>query len=164
MATVLDLDQRGDLHLFEALEPQERYHRRIYASPLLRTWLVNTLPTLQSSWGIELSPQEQFADLSELFCAGERLTYETSFKPLTHITDGVWELKTDDIRIFGWFCEKNCFIGAVADDATRIKTHGLYKGYANVTTKQFRDGLDLDNPKFVPGDDPHAVVSNFDYP
>jgi hypothetical protein len=47
--------------------------------------------------------------------------------------------------------------------ATRIKKHDLYRGYANVTTRRFRDELDLDNPKYIPGDDPHAVVSNFDH-
>ena len=76
--------------------------------------------------------------------------------------DGVWELKTDDIRVFGWFPRKDCFVGAVADDATRIKTLKLYYGYANVTTKRFLAALDLDHPKCVLGDNPHAVVSNFD--
>jgi hypothetical protein len=138
--------------------------RTIYASPQLRDWIDNVLPIMGSSWNIELSPLEQFVALAEIFCSGERLAYGSQFKPLTHIVDGIWELKTDDIRIFGWFGRKDCFIGVVADDATRIKTHNLYYGYANVTTKRFLDALDLDNPKYIPGDDPHAVVSNFDFP
>jgi hypothetical protein len=44
-----------------------------------------------------------------------------------------------------------------------VKRHRLYYGYANEAAR-FRDRLDLDAPKFVPGDDPHAVVSNFSYP
>lgn len=114
--------------------------------------------------GLNLPLKKQFVALAELFCAGERLSYGYQFKPLTHITDGVWKLKTADIRIFGWFSRKDCFIGAVADDATKIKDHNLYHGYANVPTKRFRDALDLNPPKFVSGDDPHAVVSNFNYP
>lgn len=164
MATVIDLDHRGELFKLDALEDGERYHRRIFVSPNLHNWLTNVLPTLESSWGIELSPLEQVVALTEIFCAGERLTYETQFKPLTNVADGIWELKTEDVRIFGWFKARDCFIGAVGDDATRIKTHGLYTGYANVTTAMFRNGLDLDQPKFIPGVDPHAVVSNFDYP
>jgi hypothetical protein len=163
MATVLDLDRRGDLSELDILQDGERYHRRIFVSSDLRQWIMDVLPTLKSSWSIELSPLEQFVALAEIFCAGERLSYGTQFKPLAHITDGLWELKTDDIRMFGWFSQKNWFIGAVADDAFKIKKHDLYRGYANVTTKMFRDALDLDPPKFIAGDDPHAVVSNFDY-
>jgi hypothetical protein len=164
MATVLDLVRRGDLHELDVLEPTERAHRRIFTSPALKLWLLNDLPNLKSSWSIELSPLEQFFALADTFCSGERLNYETQFKQLTHIADGIWELKTDDIRIFGWFCQKDYFVGVVADDAFHIKKYRLYHAYANVTTKRFIEALDLDSPKFVPGDDPHDVVSNFDYP
>ena len=164
MATALDLDHRGDLFKLDALEQGVLELREIYASPVLHGWITNVLPGMVSSWNIQLSPLEQFAALSEIFCSGQRLTYGQQFKPLMHVTDGIWQLKTDDLRIFGWFNRKDCFIGAVADDATRIKKHNLYHGYANVTTKAFREIIDLDTPKYIPGDDPHAVVSNFDIP
>jgi hypothetical protein len=164
MATVLELDQSGKLFRLDVLEQSVQEFRTIYASPNLHQWITGTLPGMVSAWGIELTPEEQVFALATSFCAGERLVFGTQFKPLTHITDGIWELKTDDIRIFGWFSRKDCFIGAVADDATKIKKHDLYFGYANVTTRRFRYLLDLDKPKHVPGDDPHAVVSNFDYP
>src|SRR6266511_784828 len=151
MATPLYLDRRGTLFKLEVLDQGTQEFRTFYASPDLHQWLVGTLPGMASTYGIELTPHEQFVDLAETFCRGERLAYGTQFKPLTHIVDGVWELKTADIRIFGWFHRKDCFIGAVADDATRIKQHRLYHGYANVTTKRFRDALDLDAPKFVTG-------------
>lgn len=164
MATPLVLDSRGVLFKLDVLDINVQEFREIYASPTLHEWIEQVLPSLSSELGIELSPSEQVVALAEIFCGGERLSYGRQFKPLTHITDGVWELKTPDVRIFGWFHRKDCFVGAVADDATRIKKIGLYYGYANVTTKDFRNALDLDIPKFVPGDDPHAVVSNFDYP
>jgi hypothetical protein len=163
MATVIELNNRGDLFRLDVLEPGERTHRQIYTSPSLYKWMTDVLPTMQSQIGFELSPEQQVFALADVFCSGERLTVGQQFKPLTHITDGIWELKTRDIRVFGWFNKKDCFIGAVADDATKIKKHELYRGYANVTTKLFRERLDLDAPKFVSGDDPHAVVSNFDH-
>jgi hypothetical protein len=163
MATVLDLDRRDDLFKLDVLEQGVQEFREFYASPTLHEWIIGTLPGMASGLGLELTPEQQFVALGEIFCAGERLTFGTQFKPLTHITDGIWELKTPDVRVFGWFSRKDCFIGAVADDATRIKKHNLYVGYANVTTRRFRDALDLDQPKFVRGDNPHAVVSNFDY-
>jgi hypothetical protein len=160
MATILELVRQGRLYKLDALELGVQEFREIYASPDLYHWIDGVLPGLQSSWGLELSPIEQFSALSEIFCSGQRLAYGTQFKPLTHIVDGVWELKTDDLRVFGWFPRKDCFVGTVADDATRIKTYKLYYGYANVTTKSFMTGLDLDVPKCVLGDNPHAVVSN----
>jgi hypothetical protein len=163
MATPIHLDRAGALFKLDALEPGVQEFREIYTSPDLHRWIGDVLPRLASSWNIELSPLEQFFALSEIFCGGERLSYGTQFKPLTHIVDGIWELKTDDLRIFGWFHRKDCFVGAVADDATRIKQHDLYYGYVNVTTKGFLNALDLDIPKCIAGDNPYAVVSNFDY-
>jgi hypothetical protein len=163
MATPLDLDRRGALFKLDALELHVQEFRQIYASPGLHSWSADVLPGMVSSWGIQLSPLEQFVALSEIFCGGDRLAYGTHFKPLTHIVDGVWELKTEDLRVFGFFHRKDCFIGVVADDATRIKKYNLYRGHADVTTNRFIAAVDLDNPKCVPGDDPHAVVSNFDY-
>jgi hypothetical protein len=165
MATAIDLDRRGDLFRLDVLDRNVQEFRQIYASPDLYRWIRDVLPTLQPSLSIELSPVEQFFALAEIFCAGDRLTFDRGFKPLTRVTiDGIWELKTQDIRVFGWFHRKDCFIGVVADDATRIKSIGLYQGYANVTTKLFLQQLDLDEPKYIRGDKPHAVVSNFDYP
>jgi hypothetical protein len=162
MATLIELDKQGDLHKLNALELHVQEFREIYVSPDLFRWIRDVLPKMHSSWGLELSPLEQFVALVEIFCSGERITYGTQFKPLTHIVDGIWELKTDDLRVFGWFPRRDCFVGAVADDATKIKKHGLYRGYANVTTRRFLDALNLDNPKCILGDNPHAVVSDFD--
>jgi hypothetical protein len=54
-------------------------------------------------------------------------------------------------------------VAAVADTAYRCKKFDLYAGYAGEVVR-FRNALDLDEPKFIPGDDPNAVVTNFDYP
>jgi hypothetical protein len=165
MATPLHLDRTGALFKLDPnLGPGVQEFRTIYASPRLKTWIENVLPTLESTWKIELTPQEQLqAFVEEVFCPGEPLTYEHQFKPITHIKDGIWELKTADLRMFGWFFIKDCFIGSAADLTDNVKRHHLYYGYAGEAAR-FRDGLDLDEPKFVPGDDPHAVVSNFGYP
>ena len=121
------------------------------------------LPGLDSTWKIEQPPVEQLDDLMEVFCSGSPLTYGWQFKCLTHVAEGVWELKTADVRLFGWFHKKDCFIAAVADTADRIKTHKLYEGYGRIEVINFRKALDLDDPKFIPGDNPHDVVSNFSY-
>ncbi len=166
MATLLDLSTKKDSPLIKVdpgLEPSEQEWRAIYAGGRFQPWLINDLPNLVSEWQIEETPLQQLDALLEVFASGEALTYGHRLNPLNHLGDGVWELKTADLRIFGWFPCKDHFIGVVADTAYRCKKHDLYAGYAGETVR-FRDKLDLDQPKFIPGDDPHAVVSNLNYP
>ena len=136
----------------------------LHAGPKLVAWIQDDLPDLESTWKIEQSPAEQLDDLMQVFCSGEPLTVGWQFKSLVHLADGVWELKTADLRIFGWFHQKDCFIAVIADTADRTKQYKLYAPYARVEVVGFRDALDLDPPKFVPGDNPHDVVSNYSYP
>jgi hypothetical protein len=165
MATPLDLDRAGVLFKYEPeLEPDQRERRSLFASARLEAWITKELPRLESTWKIEVTPQEQLKEfLDGNFCPGETLTYAWQFKPLTHIRDGIWELKTADLRIFGWFWVRDTFIGWAGDLTDRIKRHRLYYGYAGEAARS-RDLLDLNLPKFIAGDDPHAVVSNFDSP
>lgn len=164
MATVIELSRQGKLFKLDpALDGGEQEYRVLYASPRLRSWIEGTLPGLGSTWKIEQSPVEQLDALLQVYASGEPLVFGHSLKPLTHLGDGVWELKTADIRIFGWFSARDWFIGDAADTAERIKHHKLYRGYANQVVR-FRAGLDLCEPKFVAGDDPNDVVSNFAYP
>lgn len=66
--------------------------------------------------------------------------------------------------ILGWFPEKDCFIGVMADTKARIVKYKLVTPYSNVEVAPFREALDLDEPKFITGTDPHAVVTDYDYP
>lgn len=126
-------------------------------------WIQEKLPGLGSTWNIELTPLEQMVSFIETYANGSTLVFGRSFKPISHVSGGVWELKTADIRVFGWFALKDVFLGHAADLTDKIKTHGLYHGYAGEVAR-FRDQLDLTEPKFVPGDDPNVVVSAFSYP
>ena len=164
MATLLTLVEQGRLIKVDpALGPRELESRNIYAFPHVIDWFSKTLPNLGSTWKLEVSPQEQVDALIGIFCSDQILTYDWHFKPLSHIQDGIWELKTPDVRIFGWFFAKDIFIGTDADAAERIKQLKMYRPYREQAVR-FRDKLDLDEPKFVPGKDPQNVVSDFDYP
>ncbi len=164
MSTLLDLVRVGELvRLDPALEGNELEWRIVYALPRLLPQLEEELPTYVSQWRVEVVPLQQFDFLLEMFCAGEALTFDRMFKPLTHIQDGVWELKTPDLRLFGWFPVKDCFVMAAMDTAFKVKTHNLYAGYANMVA-YWRNQLSLDPPKFIPGKDPNDVVSNYDFP
>jgi hypothetical protein len=164
MATLATLQQQGKLiRIDPGLDPCVQEERMILAAPQLIEWLKSKLAALGSTWELDRTPQEQLAVLFEVFAAGEPLTFDHTFKKLHPRGEGVWELKTADVRVFGWFPKKDIFIAVVADTAERIKQHQLYPGYIG-TVARFRAHLDLDEPKFLTGDDPHDVVSNYDFP
>jgi hypothetical protein len=165
MATVIDLATAQPpalLKLDPALEAREQEWRTIYILPRVKPRFT-VLPTWQSHWKIEQSPVQQMDALLEVFCSGETLTFEHRFKPLVHLNDGIWELKTPDLRFFGWFPHQDCFIGGALDTAFNVKNLDLYRGYANEVAYH-RQQLDLNEPKFIPGDDPKNVVTNYDFP
>jgi hypothetical protein len=160
MATLLDLSgAAGPLFKLDALEANQQEFRCVYLSEKLKNWMANDLPKLKATWQTELTCEEQVSELLESFCAGEPLDSSTQFHALRPYENGVWELKTGDVRIFGWFPKKDHFVGVVAHDAYRVKLHDLYHGFVGEVVR-YRDSLNLDAPKFVPGEDPHAVVSN----
>ena len=169
MATAMVLENAGLIHKFDpALEPDEQEFRLLYASDRLRGWLENDLPAVTSQFNIELSPLEQFDAFVATYAAGLPLIFKRDFKPFTRkpiqsLGDGVWYLKTQDLRIFGWFWKRDCFIGVVADTAARCKTYPLYHGYRGEVIR-FRDQLDLDEPKFIASENPDDVILNYDLP
>jgi len=161
MATLIELERAQSLSKLDPqLEPNEQEWRMIYMSPTLTSWMQDDLPKLQSTWKVEVDPSQQLDALVEEFCSGATLYYGTQFHPIEHVEDGIWQLKTPDLRIFGWFHVKDCFVGWRAGQADFIKTHDLYHGFAGETAI-FRNRLDLNAPKFIPGVDPNAVVSNY---
>lgn len=165
MATLLDLVRRVPAVVYRldpGFEDGRQEFRCIVCSPKLRTWIEQDLPTLQSALGLELSPIEQFFTLVQTFCSDEPLTYGDHFKPLYCRGQGVWELRTEDIRVFGWFALKDHFVGVSGNDATFIKNHQLYGGYIGEVVR-FREALQLDEPKFVIGEEARDVVSNYNF-
>ena len=165
MATLIELaTTKKVVKLDPGLPKRAQEFRAMYASPRLIEWLITTLPNLESTWNIEISPRQQLVAFLEIYASDEPLTYGHSFKPLRSRGMGVWEMKMADLRVFGWFPMKDVFIASNASSTQTLKEiSGLYGGYINEAVR-FRELLDLDEPKFMPGDDPNAVVSNFCYP
>jgi hypothetical protein len=130
MPTVVELARRG---VIEAYEPELRHrqqaNRLLYGRQRVWEWIETNLPQAVSEYGSEISPIEQLDDLFNAYCAGESLVFDRQIKPLHHWGDGVWELKTRELRLFGWFCACDVFIACSIDFATRVKQHNLYAGY-----------------------------------
>jgi len=166
MATLAKLIEEGTLTKVDvALDGNAQPWRELYAySPSGRDnrfipWLRDELPGLQSSAvGSPDTPEEQLYALLELYVIGEPLTVNEMYKPLHPHSYGIWELRTIDVRVFGWFYERDRFIAVFADTAERIHQYKLHAGYRDQVIR-LRNALDLDEPKFATGINEHDIVS-----
>lgn len=164
MATIVELVRRGEFELLDPdLDPPEQAVRLIYVRNRVQKWILANLEGVESEFDTEVTPAEQLVDLVYAFCAGKNLTYDRQVKILRHISNHVWELKTLDLRPFGWFPRKDTFICCSIDFATRIKALKLYPGYRNEIV-HFRKNLDLSPPKSVTGANPNGVLTNISFP
>ena len=159
MATLTKLVADGALTEIEVETEGESPWRYLYGIDKFTDWLANDLPKLTSQLiGVEDTPEEQVDDLFAQFVSGAELVPNERYRLLTPKPKGVWELKTPDIRIFGWFPKKDHFIAVFGNDASFIKDRNLYNGYLTQVVRQ-RDLLNLDEAKFVPGENPNDVLS-----
>jgi hypothetical protein len=164
MATLLELERQGFLVRYDPeLEARVLEQRQLYLSKVAEKWLEKVLPNLESQWDTTESPLEQVDDLLAKFSSGGPLSHGRQFHVMHPIAQGIWELKTADVRMFGWFVAKDCFILSNCESAHRLKNTKPNQPSAysrNVAAAaSFRGILNLDEPKFLEGSDPNGVVS-----
>jgi hypothetical protein len=153
MATPKDLcDGDGPLELIDGdLDEGENPLRLMYAFPNAIKWLQETLPLLESDGYVEgaLTPLEQAAALFHDFSAGKEIS---EFPPhsMRPESEGIWELRTSDLRFFGWFWRRSVFI-LVSVETKKKCLEGFYEGHRN-QAKFNRDRLGLDEPKYINGE------------
>jgi hypothetical protein len=164
MATLLELERKGFLFRYDPnLGPRELEQRQVYLSKAAAKWLDDVLPNMDSQWNSSHSPLEQVDALLARFCSGGALAHSRQFHAMHPITKGIWELKTADVRMFGWFFEKDCLVISNCENAQRLKNvkpnqPSVYARNVSAAAS-FRGILNLDEPKFLEGDDPNGVVS-----
>lgn len=164
MATILEIEKAGGLRKLDAqLSRRQQEFRCFYAAPKLVQWIENDLHHAGSQHNLEQSPAEQVDALLEVYCSGEVLSYGWAFKEIKPIGSGVWEFKTADVRIFGWFNREDVFVGVVADFAWRVKEYKLYAGYRDEVLRLIAN-INLDEPKCLAGGVEDGVITNFNYP
>lgn len=154
MATPAQLALGGLLHKVEdVLEPHEQEVRLLYTMPRAKEWMDAKLSKLAADGFYENapSPEQQVDDLFYSFLSGDPEISEWVPHPMRPHEDGVWELRTADLRFFGWFWRKGIFIISAVDQKTRCEQFGLYAGYRDQCLRD-RDGFDLDPPPFVNGE------------
>src|SRR5690606_34530921 len=107
--------------------------RVIYAFPDVIEWLEEILPALEPILDENRqSPLEQMDALLYEFISGEDFSFHYKAKILRPSDKGIWELKTKDIRVFGWFARKCVFIAGQIESAYKCKKHDLYTGHQSM--------------------------------
>lgn len=153
MATIVELCDAGVLvSIGGGLDVHEQPERLLFAFPHVIEWLENVLPTLDPDFHDgKQNPLEQADDLFHDFVSGADFAFYEKSHSMQPTDPGVWELKTPDLRLFGWFALKGVFVIAEINSAFLCKQHGLYAGYRNSVVFR-RENLDLDEPKFITGE------------
>lgn len=128
--------------------------RLFYGTDGFMAWFLEVLPFLERDRG-SLKPDEQVDRLLWEFVTGKPMAYQQGAENLEPKTAAVWELKTIDVRIFGWFAARGTFIAVNGALRSSLKPWEKYAPYIEEVT-DVRDGLDLDEPKFLP----HGAVKD----
>lgn len=156
MATLASLTGTGGplTDLSVPLGRHEVQARWILAYPQVIKWLQNDLPNLhQGRLNVAQTPLEQVDDLLYRWIAGKSIKYDKMFKDLTPMADEVWEMKTADIRIFGWMCEPRKFVAVLPGFADDYKGKDSWARYeaAKQAVIRARNALPLNEPKIATG-------------
>jgi hypothetical protein len=160
MPTIADLVDSGAIVKIDVeLAPRDQPLRLLYGTPQFIEWLQGLLRGDEPSQRLgQTSPAEQIDDLFHSFLSGEPLIFTRQFRVVRAEENAVWELKTPDIRIFGWFMARDCFVAVFGNWADTIKDHDLYRGY-RIAIRRLRRELGVDANLCVRGVEPDDVLS-----
>lgn len=151
MATPVHPCGQGVLIRYEAeLEPEVLPERVIHLTPQFQKWLEHALPKERRDRGRQLSPIEQVEEIFRHFILGRPMGYDVHRKLLDPVGLGVWEIKTVDVRMLGWFPCHRTFIAAVGVMKRMLPRRRDYRPHIDAVVA-IRNGLDLDEPKFLTG-------------
>ncbi len=81
------------------------------------------------------------------------MVFDRHFKDLMPMENEAWEMKTADLRIFGWIYRPRVFIASALGYADEYKGARPAKSYADAVARVVNDraAMDLDLPKFASG-------------
>src|SRR5882762_6114251 len=77
--------------------------RKIYAYPECIEWMRNQVPKMTTGRvASDFTPLEQLVQRFRQWIAGDPMEYGRMFHDMEPRAEDVWEMKTADLRIFGW--------------------------------------------------------------
>ena len=107
----------------------------------------------------DIAPRLQAAAILKQYITGRPFIGSRMFKRLSPSSDDVWELRTPDLRFFGWAPMKDVFLAVCGDVFANLKSdQSLYEAH-RISTKAVREKLNLDEPKFLKGANENDIVS-----
>ena len=128
--------------------------RKLYAFPECWDWMRKVVPTLKTGTvGSDFTPQEQQIYRLRQWIAGLPIEHDRMFHDMKPHESGVWEMKTADLRYFGWMYRAREFVIARCGYADDFKGDTKEKTYGAERDKviQLRDALPLDGEKMKEG-------------
>jgi hypothetical protein len=160
MLMIEDLLRQGAIRRIEInLGAGEQPVRLLYGTPGFIEWLEALLQGAEPRQRLgESTAAEQIDALFYAYLTGKSLVYMRQFRMIRVEENAVWEMKTPDVRVFGWFMKKDCFVAVFGDWANHVKDHNLYKGY-RVSIRRIRRELGIEGTLCVTGSSPDDVLS-----
>jgi hypothetical protein len=135
--------------------PRGQFHeRKIFAYPDCVRWMRDEVPKMTTGrLASDFTPHEQMVERLRQWMSGQPMEYGRMFHDMEPSADNVWEMKTADLRVFGWMFQRCKFIAVRGGYADDYKQPTKKKSYADERREvvKARDALPLDNPKFVEG-------------
>ena len=152
MATLEYLIATGRLVKHEPdFDDDELPQRIVCFAPGFTTWLSRTLAKVEPLHGRHLTPHEQVEQILYEFAIGRPMAYSVDYRKLDPpVLAHVWELKTQDVRLFGWFAKRGHFVIVCGELKDNLPKRSDYMPYIQKVIS-FRDVLDLDEPKALRG-------------
>lgn len=134
--------------------------RGLFGTKRLFSFLAQDLPTIESQ-DTMLSASEQVANLFGSYLTNRPLILRSPISPLRHLEHAVWELKTLDVRIFGWFADRDLMVIDAGCDVKLLKSAKLnYSGFIS-QTQYVRKTLGFTPNDYISGDQPNDILTNF---
>jgi hypothetical protein len=128
MTTIATLVLTDRLVPYEPGEADRRQSfRLIYMTPHFQDWMADELSLRRAPKKVGEMPLYQLIGRFDDFCMGENFELNRMFKNLEPKDRGIWEIKTPDVRVFGFFTEKDCFIAIRGGLKSAYRTNASYK-------------------------------------
>jgi len=149
------LEDKVIIRVTVPLRRGEFHERKFYAFPLCLDWMRKDVPNMTTGrCQSPLSPKEQLEQRLRQWMSGATIVHERMFNDMLPHDKHVWEMKTADLRLFGWVYQPKAFIALCGGYADDYKEPTKTKNYADdvKAVVAARHLLPLDGPKFATGD------------
>ena len=124
--------------------------RYIYASKEFVTWKDGIDPNTAPDFPEDPEIPVQFAQELDGFCGGSGLAPGSDIRNMEPLERGVWELKTPDLRLLGWFPARNYLILHKGELKRNLVRYADYRPLIDEVVR-FRESLGAETKRFLVG-------------